>query len=709
MKKLTVLLVLFVVNINAQWVQTNYRYINPAVTTLIQIPSENGRKDLVAGTWGNGIFISTDNGISWTAINNGLTSLAVATILHSEADLFAGTWQGVFISTDSGSTWNEINTGLGNKNVRALEIIDNNLFAGTEGGGIYLSTNKGTSWTAVNNGMGISYVYDLIAMPNGTDSTYLFAGTSWGIYLSSNLGSDWTLINSDLPYVTSFAANGQNLFVGTYLGGVHISTNFGADWSPINNGLNDTHILELYVSDSILFAGTVDGVFYSSNNGDNWVSLNPELHHIDVFTILETDSNLIVGTRDAGIFKSTNNGLEWTRQDVYLKKDSSEIYTLLIDQDSLVGTVIYTGGAGDIVYYSSDLGNSWYGSHTGLDYGFIFDFAKTYNQDGSSNLFASGSADGITKSTDKGKSWNFVNTGLTDIHVHTLATYNNLENVTHLFAGTFSDIFISSDNGSNWISTNIGIEAPDFRDFAIIDTNIFAASYGEGVFISTNFGQSWTSVNSGISGAAVSDLAIINKNLFAGCNNGIFKSTNLGLNWTEVETGIEYLNVNSFTVYENNIFVATYSGLLLTTDSGENWVKVDSGLFSESVLALATDGIYLFAGTYNGEIWRRPLSEMITDVDDRENEISTQFVLQQNYPNPFNPSTTISFSLPSQSFVSLKIFDLLGKEVATILSEELPAGNYKREWNAQSFSSGVYFYRLQAGDFVETKKLILLR
>jgi hypothetical protein len=85
------------------------------------------------------------------------------------------------------------------------------------------------------------------------------------------------------------------------------------------------------------------------------------------------------------------------------------------------------------------------------------------------------------------------------------------------------------------------------------------------------------------------------------------------------------------------------------------------------------------------------------------------FNLRQNYPNPFNPTTTISFSLPSKSFVALKVFDVLGREVVTIISEELLAGSYTRHWNASNIASGIYYYRLQAGSFIETKKLVLLR
>ena len=97
------------------------------------------------------------------------------------------------------------------------------------------------------------------------------------------------------------------------------------------------------------------------------------------------------------------------------------------------------------------------------------------------------------------------------------------------------------------------------------------------------------------------------------------------------------------------------------------------------------------------------------DVLKQDRKIPSQYALYQNYPNPFNPSTVIAFSLPSKSFVSLKVFDILGKEIATIVSEELSAGNYSRQWNAAMMSSGIYFYRLQAGTFTETKKLILLR
>jgi len=102
---------------------------------------------------------------------------------------------------------------------------------------------------------------------------------------------------------------------------------------------------------------------------------------------------------------------------------------------------------------------------------------------------------------------------------------------------------------------------------------------------------------------------------------------------------------------------------------------------------------------------------------ENEDQMPTQYFLSQNYPNPFNPSTTINFSVPSSEFVTLKVFDVLGNEVATLVNEEIPAGSYQVEFNSSQLSSGIYFYQLRVGNpstgsgqgFIETKKMILMK
>ena len=116
----------------------------------------------------------------------------------------------------------------------------------------------------------------------------------------------------------------------------------------------------------------------------------------------------------------------------------------------------------------------------------------------------------------------------------------------------------------------------------------------------------------------------------------------------------------------------------------------------------------IFAGTRIG-IWRRPLSTIPTGIDKRKEIVPDAFSLEQNNPNPFNITTTINFSIPNYSHVSLKIFNNSGKEVRTLVNGVKSGGNHQIEFDASALPTGVYFYRLQSGVFMETKKLVLLR
>ncbi|MBA4407608.1 hypothetical protein C0389_10065 [bacterium] len=100
---------------------------------------------------------------------------------------------------------------------------------------------------------------------------------------------------------------------------------------------------------------------------------------------------------------------------------------------------------------------------------------------------------------------------------------------------------------------------------------------------------------------------------------------------------------------------------------------------------------------------------MITGVEEEKNNLPTNFALEQNYPNPFNPTTTIKYSILRQSVVSISVYDLLGREVSVLVNEEKPAGNYSIKFNGSNLTSGVYLYRMQAGSFVETKKLVMIK
>jgi hypothetical protein len=175
------------------------------------------------------------------------------------------------------------------------------------------------------------------------------------------------------------------------------------------------------------------------------------------------------------------------------------------------------------------------------------------------------------------------------------------------------------------------------------------------------------------------------------------------------------INVYQFQTKMRNELRSNNDGVLIVANSQAQKYKNQGFNTVPQVWALLIANNYIFAGTTAQSVWRRLDSE-ITGIQNTGMEIPSNYSLSQNYPNPFNPATTISFSLPSQSVVSLKVFDALGREVSILISEELPAGTYAQQWNAEGLASGVYFYRLsvgslagQAGVFSETKKFILLR
>jgi photosystem II stability/assembly factor-like uncharacterized protein len=348
-----------------------------------------------------------------------------------------------------------------------------------------------------------------------------------------------------------------------------------------------------------------------------WVQTNGPTS-TEILSLVFSDTNLFAGTFGSGVFLSTNNGSTWTAVNAG-RMDSMEIVMSLV----VSGT----------------------------------------------NLFA-GTTSGVFRSTDNGSSWAAVDTGLTNTDVACLVVSG-----ADLFAGIYNGgAFHSTNNGQSWTPVNNGLTNSKVVSLAVSDTNIFAGTYG-GVFLSTDNGENWVAVNSGLKDTVVFSLTVSGTHLFAGTRDGdIFVSTNNGASWIPSYTNTQNgSSVRSFAVSGTNIFAGIYGGgVFLSTNDGVSWSPVTTDPMSFGVSSLATNATDIFAGTVLSGVWRRPLSEMITKVKSRTGQIPSQVSLEQNYPNPFNPSTTITFTLPERSLVTLKVYDVLGREVSKLLSEEMP-------------------------------------
>jgi len=281
-----------------------------------------------------------------------------------------------------------------------------------------------------------------------------------------------------------------------------------------------------------------------------------------------------------------------------------------------------------------------------------------------------------------------------------------------------------------WEQINTGLTPIELagvvQDFAINNSgDIFAGTLGNattgaggGVFRSTDNGDNWTLINTGLTNPFVFALAINNSgDIFAGAlasatfslRGGAFRSSDNGDNWSPINTGLTTTSVLAFAINSSgDIFAGTRDGVFRSTDNGDNWSPINTGLTNTFVLALAINSSGdIFAGTNGGGVFRHV--ESPTAVEEISTRIPSSFALEQNYPNPFNPSTTIQFALAKRSHVTLKLFDIRGREVSTLLDETLAPGSHKVVFEAKGLSSGVYFYRIAAGEFVETKKLALLK
>jgi photosystem II stability/assembly factor-like uncharacterized protein len=374
----------------------------------------------------------------------------------------------------------------------------------------------------------------------------------------------------------------------------------------------------------------------------------------DIFIGYGGAYSLLMENPGAGVFRSTNNGSSW--QLINLGLTSTHIVGLHCTSNG----ILIAGTHFDKVFRSTDNGSTW--SQVPVTARLSWFTSKGDTIFGSDGFWCRG----VFRSTNGGASWTAVNTGLvTCVNGITISSSGNI------FAATgTSGVYRSTDWGESWIPTNSGITSLNCSPIvSTVSGSIFVGTHGDGIFRSTNEGQTWTRSNSGLPGLFVTYLASNSVgHIFAGIfPGGIYRSTNNGISWHQLNSNVidTLRSVNS----------------IAFTSTGYVWISVSGRIY-------------------------RSISPLVS-VSRPTSDLPTSFWLGQNYPNPFNPYTIVEFALPSPSSVSLKIFNILGQEVATVLEDHLEPGIYKVQWNAQPFASGIYFYRLTAGLYSETKKLIL--
>jgi hypothetical protein len=378
---------------------------------------------------------------------------------------------------------------------------------------------------------------------------------------------------------------------------------------------------------------------------------------------------------------------------------------------------VWAVGDSGIILYTSDGGNKWEKQISNTTYGL-----NSVSFCDSLNGWAVGYGGITLNTTNGGKSWNRVLHDTADNIRNMKVKCFDTTNVLISRIAWYDDYYgggvlwnwKSDSNGTRW--ENISPYSGSGFIFTVIDFDFISPNYGwvikmDGlnfnwvpqVSKTTNAGYSWKS----------NQIPSTGNISFSDSVNG-FLSSWFNFLYRYVDSSNTFVRIDSVGFYSgtgicsigNFVYVNSNASIMKSTDRGFKWAKqIESGSvisdirFISPEIGWAVGETGLILHTNNGGI---------TKIKNYESHLYT-FELHQNYPNPFNPTTTIKYDLSKHSLVKLVIFDMLGREIKTLVNEEKSAGRYSVEFNADNLSSGVYLYKLQSKEFTQTKKLILLR
>ncbi|CAN5445871.1 hypothetical protein BH10BAC5_BH10BAC5_14970 [soil metagenome] len=289
--------------------------------------------------------------------------------------------------------------------------------------------------------------------------------------------------------------------------------------------------------------------------------------------------------------------------------------------------------------------------------------------------------------------------------------------------GTFSNTIGGGGYSMRFINKNTGWACSyGANDLGVMSTFVFKT---------INSGKDWTRVYKDTIYTGAFNMKAVTNQFFVNVNTGFIcgdkgrflKTTNGGTNWTDLSISSTFL-FSALYFFDENTGYATASGynaadisaLKRTTDGGLTWTAMTNNPINKLGKIIFTDNLTGWtigkSGTisnYTGGGLMKTISGGLTEIEPISSIIPDKFSLQQNYPNPFNPTTKINYELPISNYVSLKVYDVLGNEVETLVSKKQNAGSYSITFDAATKPSGIYFYKLVTDGFTETKKMLLVK
>lgn len=399
------------------------------------------------------------------------------------------------------------------------------------------------------------------------------------------------------------------------------------------------------------------------------------------------------------------------------------------NQITYIAPYLYVANNGAYVYRTSNSGTTWDSLRVTPD----GHFSRFVLQKENAVVFSESGS--LGKSTNNGITF-FERFGNGTSSGSTILSYDKLNYTEYILKNDYSNYLLFSNYGTSYWDTikPVPFGEPkqffvhDSKNYLILRTNV-GSNYYTNLYKADNFTgtlNDFQKIGNGLpTDVNFPQIKIINNKFYAVCaEKGIYVSEDFGFNFIPLNNGLP-LGAPDNNYYNEIVGVGTKlftlnnsKGIYYSSNNGLSWVNVNSNINGLRVYGqIGVDNNYLYCIAYKNyssepdyvRLYRRPLSDFTVGVSAISSETPSRFTLGQNYPNPFNPSTKISFSIPKNEFVSIKVFDISGKEIAQLVNNEMKAGSYEYTFNGSSLASGVYFYRISTPNFTETKKMTLVK
>jgi hypothetical protein len=615
--------------------------------------------------------------------------------------------QSLYITRDYGLTWNTNIAGLGVGYPSDLSLDSHGNAWLAYSTGLYMQSRDSVRWTKVS-----SFPEQLALAVFNDRRDWTFVSTYSNLYYSTNQGSTWNPNHSGLPVqgVMSISDDAYNrVFSVTNTFGsftkLYRSVGGTSSWTRIDQPMTvNSYDPDMYsiinevTGDSVLIAATFFGFYISTDGGDTWTEEDCGETSDYVYALEEFLSGRRLISTTRGIYYRDPADTAWKKtfppsgymSNRYFFKDNAEI--------------IYTQGERSdpsnyfsipITYTSTDRGLNWVRRDTTgsaqINNWLLYNVDK-----GGAEHYASFGSPNLLYARKPGLSWALDNFGYAYRSPEQPTTFGSdgrgsvyIAMALHSFASTRPGngpavaggagdgiLWRRPISGGSWVVDTTGLNA---NSIYVITSDTsgdpIVGTYGDGLYHRS--GTTWSKIPSppGLGSSSPFVASVDRSNaIFAGFADLV---------------GVNYL----------------WRGVYFTADMGASWTHC--GLDSVWITSLVSFGDTTFAITGRDGVYR--LTGTGVTAVGQQTKAPVGFALYQNYPNPFNPSTGIRYRVSGSGIVTLKVYDVLGREVATLVNERKTPGSYSVRFDASGLASGVYFYRLQAGSFAETKKLLLLR